>query len=60
MRNGASEVWSGARHRAALRTDPLGPSRNNDSDQLPAFSALSISAFITLSILSGVIGPTSL
>jgi len=28
MRNCASVVWSGACHRAALRVDPLGPSRN--------------------------------
>src|SRR6202035_3467819 len=29
MRNCASEVWPGACHRAALRADPLGPSRND-------------------------------
>src|SRR5450631_4447637 len=29
MRNCASEVWSGARHRAAQGADPLGPSRND-------------------------------
>src|SRR5450432_4873409 len=29
MRNCASEVWSGACHRAAQSADPLGPSRND-------------------------------
>ena len=31
MRNRASEVWSGACHRAAQSADPLGPSRNDGS-----------------------------
>jgi hypothetical protein len=35
MRDCASEVWSGACHRAALRADPLGPSRN-DQRKKPA------------------------
>jgi hypothetical protein len=30
MRNCASEVWSGACHRAAQSADPLGPSRNDE------------------------------
>src|SRR3984893_12018346 len=30
MRNCASEVWSGACHRAARGADPLGPSRNDE------------------------------
>src|SRR5450755_3026897 len=30
MRNCASEVWSGACHRAAQGADPLGPSRNDE------------------------------
>jgi hypothetical protein len=34
MRNCASEVWSGACHRAARSADPLGPSRNDDCKAL--------------------------
>ena len=36
------------------------PSRNDDWNYDPAFSALSISTFSTVSIFSGVTGPTIL
>ena len=39
MRNCASEVWCGACHRAALRADPVGPSRNDATTYIRVLAA---------------------